>query len=198
MFNQRDSKIVDGVAANGRITGMVALVLLPLLVAEAATIPFIGQLLGPHIFIGMLLIGPVALKLGSTGYRFARYLARAPAYVRKGPPALGLRLLAPAVVLTTLALLATGVALLIVGPGNSQLLFLHKLSFFAWIGFVSVHVLAHLLELPRLAMPDWRRSAPQVVQLAGAGPRILLVATSLAAGLALGLLGLSVAGSWLS
>jgi hypothetical protein len=67
MFDQGDSKVVDGVAGNGRITGMVAVVLLVLVIAEAATIPFIGQLLGPHIFIGMLLLGPVALKLASTG-----------------------------------------------------------------------------------------------------------------------------------
>jgi hypothetical protein len=36
-------------------------------------IPLIGRLRGPHIFIGMLL-GPLALKLSSTGYRFARLL----------------------------------------------------------------------------------------------------------------------------
>jgi hypothetical protein len=37
------------------------------------TIVGIGQLLNVHLFLGMLLIGPVALKMGSTGYRFVRY-----------------------------------------------------------------------------------------------------------------------------
>jgi hypothetical protein len=198
MTKRDDSLVFDGVTANSRITGMVAVVLLVLLAAEGATIPFIGQLLEEHIFIGMLLLGPVALKLASTGYRLARYYSRSPAYLRKGPPALGLRLLAPGVVITTVALFATGVALLIVGRGNDQLKFLHKLSFIVWVAFIAVHVLAHLLELPRLATPDWRRSAPPAARLAGAGPRILLVASSLAAGLALAFLALSLAGSWLS
>ncbi len=49
-------KIRDGVAGNARLTGAVAVALLVLLAAEGVTIPFIGQLLGPHIFIGMLLL----------------------------------------------------------------------------------------------------------------------------------------------
>jgi hypothetical protein len=156
----REIEIVDGVAGNARITGIVSVLLLLLLlvIAEAATIPLIGRLRGPHILIGMLLLGPLALKLPSTGYRFAPYYARTPAYVQ----------------------------------------FLHKLSFIVWVAFVSVHILGHLFELPRLATPDWRRSAPEVFRLAGAGPRILLLACAVTAGLALGFLGLSVAGSWLS
>jgi hypothetical protein len=55
------TKLRDGVAGNARLTGAAAAPLLVLLAAEGATIPFIGQLLGPHIFIGMLLIPPVAL-----------------------------------------------------------------------------------------------------------------------------------------
>jgi hypothetical protein len=153
MRHEDKIEIVDGVAGNARITAMVSVILLVLLTAEAATIPLIGQLRGPHIFIGMLLLGPLALKFSSTGYRFARYYARTPAYVSSGPPALGLRLLAPAVVVTTVALFATGVALLIVGPGSDQLQFLHKLSFIVWAAFVSVHVLGHLVELPRRRRP---------------------------------------------
>jgi len=58
------------VIGNQRLTAATAIVLLILLAAEGATIPFIGQLVGPHIFIGVLLIPPVLMKLGSTGYRF--------------------------------------------------------------------------------------------------------------------------------
>ena len=57
----------------------------------------------------MVLIPPVALKLGSTGYRFARYYLGSPVYRAKGPPLLPLRLLAPVLVLTTLLVFATGV-----------------------------------------------------------------------------------------
>ena len=93
-----------------------AVALLVLLAAEGVTIPFIGGLLGPHMFIGLLLIPPVALKMASTGYRFARYYTHDEPYVRKGPPPAFLRLLAPGVVLTTLAVFGTGVALLFTGP----------------------------------------------------------------------------------
>lgn len=197
MFRANHAKVVDGVTGNARLTAAVAVVLLVLLAAEGATIPFIGPLRGPHIFIGMLLLGPVALKLASTGYRFLRYYSHAPAYVRKGPPPLPLRLLAPGVVLTTIALFATGVALLLAGPESDWLSFLHKLSFIAWFAFMALHVLGHLLELPRLASADWRRAAPPVARVAGAGQRVLLVGGSLAAGLGLGFVGLAVAGSWL-
>lgn len=143
-----------GVAGNARLTGAVAVALLVLLAAEGVTIPFIGQLLGPHLFIGLLLIPPVALKLASTGYRFARYYTHDAPYVRKGPPPIVLRLLAPAVVLTTVAVFATGVALLFTGPPSNTLILVHKVSFIAWVVFMSLHVLGHLLELPRLASAD--------------------------------------------
>ena len=54
----------------------------------------------------MLLIPPVALKLASTGYRFWHYYRGSPAYVLRGPPHLLLRLLAPLVVVSTLAVFA--------------------------------------------------------------------------------------------
>jgi hypothetical protein len=184
-----------GVTGNARLTGAVAVALLVLLAAEGATIPFIGQLLGPHIFIGMLLIPPVALKLGSTGYRFARYYTGSTAYVKKGPPPTALRLLAPGVVLTTLALLGTGVALLFAGPPSNTLIFAHKLSFFAWVALMSLHVLGHLLELPKRALPDWRRGSP-AARVAGAGSRGLALASALLAGVLVAVVSLSVAGPW--
>ena len=70
-----------------------------------------------------------------------------------GPPALGPRLLAPVVVVTTVALFATGVALLIAGPGDGQPQFLHKLSFIVWVAFVSLHVRSGISSSCR----DWRR-----------------------------------------
>ena len=197
MYNSGARTVRDGVTGNAALTAAVAVALLVLLAAEGATIPFIGQLLGPHIFIGMLLIGPVLLKLGSTGYRFARYYTHAEPYVRRGPPPLALRLLAPGLVLTTLALLGTGVALIFTGRPSDTLVFAHKLSFFAWVGLMALHILAHLLELPRLARPNWRRDSSREARLAGSPARMLALGGSLVAGCGLGLLGLSLASSWL-
>jgi hypothetical protein len=196
VYRPEATRIRDGVAGNSRLTGGMAVVLLVLLAAEGATIPFIGPLLQPHILIGMLLIPPVALKLGSTGYRFARYYAGTPAYVRKGPPPLVLRLLAPGVVLTTVLLFGTGVALLLAGPPSHTLVLAHKVSFVAWVALMTVHVLGHLLELPSLALPDWRRAGPREARLAGAGIRISALGASILAGVAVAMLAASAAGSW--
>jgi hypothetical protein len=195
-----DAQIVrrDGVVGNARLTGGAAAILLVLLALEGATIPFIGSLVGPHIFIGMLLLPPVALKLGSTGYRFARYYLQAPPYLRKGPPNLFMRVLAPGVVLTTVALFATGVALAIAGPGGGALKFWHKASFILWFVLMAVHVLGHVLEVPELAMPDWRRAGGREARLAGTGLRVVTLAGSLVLGLALALATVSLIGPWLS
>ena len=153
-------------------------------------------MLGPHIFIGLMLIPPVALKLGSTGYRFARYYTHDEPYVRKGPPPTALRVLAPGVVLTTLALFGTGVALLLAGPPSNTLIFAHKLSFIAWVALMSIHVLSHLLELPRLASADWRRNGPREARLAGAGVRAALLAGAITLGAAFGAVVLGAGTSW--
>jgi hypothetical protein len=196
MYQAIAAKTRDGVAGNARLTGAVAAALLVLLAAEGVTIPFVGPLLGPHVFIGMLLIPPVLLKLGSTGYRFARYYSGNQPFVRKGPPHIALRVLAPGIVLTTLALFGTGIGLLVAGPPSDTLLFAHKASFVAWVALMALHVLGHVLEVPALAQADWRRAGPGEAQLAGAGGRTAALGTSLLAGVALALLTFSAAGPW--
>lgn len=145
-----------GPGGNERVTAAAAAALFVLLAAEGATLLSIRQLLSPHVFIGMLLIPPVALKLGSTGWRFVRYYRGAPAYREKGPPLLPLRLLAPVVVVSTVVLFATGVAMVAVGHGNGPFLLLHKASFVIWFAATAIHVLAYVPRLPRLAFADAR------------------------------------------
>src|ERR1700686_701871 len=69
-----------GTTGNERLTAVTGAVLLALLAVLGVTIIQIKQLLWLHLFLGMLLIGPLALKLGSTGYRFARYYTGSPTY----------------------------------------------------------------------------------------------------------------------
>jgi hypothetical protein len=140
--------IDGGTDGNERLTTVTGLLLIVLLAVLGVTIVFIGRLLWLHMFLGLLVIGPVVLKLLSTGYRFLRYYTSDPDYRRKGPPATALRFLGPVVVLSTLAVFGTGVALLALGPSSRQPLGeLHKLSFFAWIAVVALHVLGHLREI---------------------------------------------------
>ena len=132
-------------AANARLTATNAAVLLVLLAAEGVTILRVRQLISPHVFIGMVLIPPVLVKVASTAWRFARYYRGAPAYRRKGPPPVVLRLLGPVVVILTLVLLASGVALLLVSRSWLPLLLkVHKASFVLWFGAMTIHVLGHL------------------------------------------------------
>lgn len=193
---QRPSRADAGVEANSRLTGSTAAVLLVLFAVEGLTILRIGPMLSAHVFVGMLLVPPVLLKIASTGYRFTRYYMGAPAYRRKGPPAPLLRLLGPFMVILTVVVLASGIAL-VAGPVGmrSNLLLLHKASFVLWFCATAVHVLGHLLETARLAPRDyyWRTRR----QIAGAGLRQWTIAASLGIGVVLGALLLPKAGAYL-
>ena len=184
-----------GPDGNERLTAASGAVLFLLLAAEGVTILSIGQLLSPHVFIGMLLIPPVALKLASTGWRFARYYRGTREYREKGPPLLPLRLLAPVVVASTVAVFATGVALLVLGPsGRGLVLTLHKASFIVWIAATGVHVLAYVWRVPRLAFADWRPGASAV---SGAPARRLLIGGAVAAAAILAVTTVQYASPWL-
>jgi hypothetical protein len=164
------------------LTGLAGAVLFLLLAAEGATIIGVRSRLSAHIFIGMLLVPIVGLKIASTVYRFARYYGGDAAYVAKGAPNPVLRVVGPFVVVLTVAVLATGIALGVAGPAHHELLRLHKASFILWFGAMTLHVLGHLLETPRLAVADWARSSPVA---SGRVARVLIVVGALALGLAL-------------
>jgi outer membrane protein assembly factor BamB len=167
----------NGAIGNGRLTSHVGLVLLVLLAVEGATILKIQQLLSVHVFIGMLLLGPVALKLATTGYRFARYYTGGIEYVREGPPPPLMRVLvAPVLVLSTVLLFGTGVALLVV-PHRGAILGLHKASFIVWFGAMTIHVLAYTVRALKRARLDFVSR-----RLPGRGLRIGVSLLAVAAG----------------
>jgi hypothetical protein len=194
-----------GTSGNERLTAATGAVLIVLLAVIGVTILRLGQLLWVHLFVGMLLIGPLALKLASTGYRFARYYTANPHYRRKGPPLLALRLIAPIVVLTTLVVFASGVALLFIGPGSRDtLLPIHKISFFVWIAFMAVHVLAHLPSVQQALAADLggSRGSGPALQVAGGGDgragRAISVAGALTFGVVLAILLIPQFTPWLN
>jgi hypothetical protein len=174
-------------------------VLLALFAAEGLTILAIHRLITVHFFLGMLLIGPVVLKVASAGYRFTRYYTGAAGYRRKGPPAPLLRLLGPFVLATSLGVLGTGVLLAITGTAAGPSLFLHKACFVLWFGVMTIHVLAYARRLPRTVGPDLRgpaglHRAGRV--LAGRRARWLLLAASVLGGLLIALLTVHLAAPW--
>lgn len=195
--HRRDAGNASGNAeGNERLTAMTGAVLLALLAAEGVTILFKRQMLTLHFFIGMLLVGPVLLKLGSTGYRFVRYYTHSVPYVRKGPPALALRLLGPVLIATSVGVIGSGIALALVGPGPGPWIFLHKATFVLWFGAMSIHALWYAPQLPRLlGVNSAGRDRAQAV-LASAGRRWLLLTAALAVGLATALATYHMAGAW--
>ena len=173
--------------------------LLVLFAAEGFTILSIHQLITLHFFLGMLLIGPVALKIGAVVYRFARYYSGAPGYRRKGPPAPLLRLLGPFVLVTSVGVIGTGVMLAVAGSAAGPWLFLHKASFVLWFGVMTIHVLAYVWRLPRLIGSDLRRPAGFSRArgvLAGRTTRWLLLAASIAGGLLIAAMTVHLAAPW--
>ena len=150
-----------GVAGNARLTGAVAAALLVLLAAEGATIPLHRPAAWPAHLHRHAADPAGAAEAGQ------HRLPLRPLLLRQRPPTsardrrnLALRLLAPGVVLTTLALFGTGVALLFAGPPSNTLIFAHKLSFIAWVALMTIHVLGHLLEVPALALAGLAAQRP--------------------------------------
>jgi hypothetical protein len=184
-------RMLGGAIGNGRLTSLVGIVLLVLLAVEGATIPAIHQLLSVHVFVGMLLLGPVALKLASTGYRFVRYYTGGRDYLEQGPPAPLMRMLvAPVLVLTTLTLFGTGVTLLAV-PHRGAVLGLHKASFVVWFAAMAIHVLAYTVRAARHVLDDLTEGWPGGKRL-----RIALAAVAIVGGIAIAVATYPLAHPW--
>jgi hypothetical protein len=193
--------VSGGTEGNERLTVTTGALLIVLLAAVGVTIAFIGQLLWLHLFLGLVVIGPVALKVCSTGYRFVRYYTADPTYRRKGPPAPVLRALGPVLIGLTAIVLGTGVALLLIGPSSrGDLVLVHKVSFICWVVVTAVHIAGHLPEMVRFhrvsrqAREELNRlralvpgfggaaEAPPGGPVPGSGARWLSVVTALALG----------------
>jgi hypothetical protein len=186
-----------GTNGNEQLTAVAGVILLVLFAVLGVSIVWIGQLLWLHLFLGVLLMGPVLLKLASTGYRFVRYYTSNPAYRRKGPPHPLMRVMGPLVILSTLGVFFTGLLLLIDGPGASGTIrLLHKLTFFAWLGAIAIHVLWHLRELPAALVAVSRGEGGRRRDLPGSRGRGLALVAAFAGGLVLALIFLPDIHTW--
>jgi hypothetical protein len=191
-----DALTGGGPDGNEQLTSVTGLFLIGLLAVIGVTILRIGQLMSVHLFVGFLLIGPVALKMGSTGYRFVRYYAHNRAYHEKGPPHPVLRSIAPIVVTMTVLVFASGVVLMFKGPADrGQWVLIHKVSFIVWIAFTALHVLGHLPGLPAALRAVPRHSGPGGVTPGGAG-RWIALAGAIVGGLVLAIVLIPDFASW--
>lgn len=186
-----------GTVGNERLTAATGLLLVVLLAVIGVTILRLRVLISVHLFVGLVLIPVVCLKLASTGYRFVRYYTSDPVYRERGAPPILLRLSAPIVVATSVAILATGVALLFIEPESSGTLrLLHKASFFVWVAFTALHVLGHLPDIQKTFLINRDGRVEYNKHAAGATGRIISIVGALVAGVVLAIVLIPHFGAW--
>ena len=192
-----DTGAGHGVDGNARLTSATGIVLLTVLLVEGVTLLGVRQMITLHIFVGVLLIGPALLKSASTLYKFARYYTRSAPYLKAGPPPLLLRILGPLMILSTLALLGTGIVLIFIGDRHHDdgWVTVHQTCFWIWAAVLAVHLLGHLWEAAKTSRSELRETMT--------GPaarirrwRLALLATSLVLGVAAAIFLLPHATSW--
>jgi hypothetical protein len=187
------------VIGNERLIALTGTVLLVLIIAEIVIAAKMHALMPVHIFVGVWLTFPLLVKIGSTGYRFLRYYSGTPEFVRKGPPRLEMRLLAPLLLIASLSLVGSGILLAILGPTRALsvwILRLHALSVICWLPLVALHVGAYMWKLPRLLGADWQQRAGRLIP--GRGWRYGVNLVALVAGAGAATLFLPYTASWVA
>ncbi len=180
----------NAAGANERVTAAAAAVLFVLLFLEGLTLVRIGSMMTLHVVIGLVLVPPVLVKLASTTWRFLRYYSGHPDFVRKGPPRTLLRVLAPVLVVSTLVLFGSGIALVVVHHPIGWLEVVHRYGFLLWFGIMVVHVGTYMWQVPGIIRRDvsrerrYRRTSPpgRLVRLWFVGGSVM-VGVALAAAL---------------
>jgi hypothetical protein len=204
-WTHRDDPVAPrtgGPAGNARLTAWVGLLVLAFGLAETATLVSLGSLITVHILIGAYLVPLILLKTATTGWRIARYYVGAADYQQAGPPLLLLRLLGPLVVLTSLAIVGSGLALIGLGRSAYTTIFsvlgfrvsaltIHQASFVAWAATTVAHLLARTVPAIKLA-----RGVHDHATVPGRGLRVAAVAASAAIGVAVAVLVLHFSGHW--
>lgn len=185
-----------GVDGNARLTASTGTLLIALLLIEGFTILDVRGYITLHTVIGLMLVGPVLLKCVTTGYRFARYYQGKPAYVRKGPPHVVLRVIGPLVIISSLVVIGTGAGLIAVHGRGDLLLTAHQASFIGWVGLMTLHVLGHLREAALDTAKELRRQRTDDPAGRRRAARLFALAAALIVGVAVAAVFTPSASSW--
>lgn len=194
-YQETRSRRDFAILRNERLTAIAGLILFVLILVELVVTANLHSLISVHIFVGVLLSGPLVVKMGSTGYRFMRYYRGSPVFVEKGPPHWLLRLAAPFLVFLTILVFISGFALAFVGPKHMGIFFkIHAASVALWIPVVAVHVYAHFRKVPRLVADDLRNHRGN--RVSGRNGRIGVNVLALIVGLIAAIVMIPVSSPW--
>jgi hypothetical protein len=182
---------------NARLTAAIGLLLLVPIVVELATIPLgVHTFMSLHVFVGVALIPPILLKLGSVGWRFARYYTRGPEYVEHGPPQIAMRLLAPLFVAATAALFTSGVLMGVLhGHALELARRVHGPSAALWVVLLGIHVLVYLRRALTSSGRELRRASRHGVR--GATWRTSALAAALVSGIVIAVASVPAQHHWI-
>ena len=180
---RRDGAAAKQVFGNRALTSWAGLALLPGLGVVALSGLVFGRFWQLHYIVGLALIPLLLLKLGSTGYRALSYYVRRAAYRAAGAPEWIGRLLAPALVLSTLVAMGTGIWMWSQHSEAQPWAKLHVLSVVAMGGCVALHLLLRtptsIHAVGRDGVAALRHMWPRV--------RVILVGGAVAGGVILGI-----------
>ena len=144
-----------GLARNAQLTALTGLTLLALFTAEIVTVILgVSGVMTAHAIIGIAITPVVSLKIGSTGWRFAKYYRGDRDYARRGAPPTWLRILGPLLITATLLLLGSGI-LAYASPRwglHHIVLGAHKVLFYPWMLMLIAHTAAHFREAMQRAV----------------------------------------------
>jgi hypothetical protein len=180
-----------GPAGNARMTAWVGLLLLALLAVELITLIDVGGLISWHIVVGTLLVPVALLKTATTTWRAGGYYTGNRFYKSAGPPPMLLRILGPLVVVSTLGVLGSGLALVALGPGASRTaLFtalgqrvdtvtLHQALFVLFAVATGLHILARVVPAVTLATGRLMGAGSARSVVPGGGRRMTLLLATL-------------------
>jgi hypothetical protein len=182
---RRDGAIAMRVFGNRALTSWAGLLLLPGLAVVTLSGLVFGNFWQLHYIAGLSLIPLLLVKLGTTSYRALSYYARRAVYRAAGAPEWAGRLLAPALIVSTIIAMGTGIWMWSQHSEAQPWAKLHVLSVLAMGACVGLHLLLRtpisLQAVARDGVAALRHKVPRI--------RIALVGIALAIGLIVGLAG---------
>lgn len=192
-----------GPAGNAVLTAWTGLVLLVLFIGELLTLLDVRGFISWHVAVGALLLPPALLKTATTGWRAVGYYTGREPYRVAGPPPTLLRWLGPLVVVSTLALLGSGILLIILGEQSGRQRFfsalgfgvdwvtVHQGVFAVWCVATGLHLLGRIIPAVQLTV---RRG--DVARVPGAVARTFLLVAAAATAVVLAVVLVRADSSW--